>query len=271
MKNILISLILLFVFTIMLSAQDSIQKEDSQVLVNKKGKVILPQKGDWAVGIDAASFINFIGGIFSNGSESPSLAFKDGMAFYGKYFLKDKLALRMGIGGNYRCSDYAIKDTSVIQSFTMYESHTSSYNVFLSGGIEKRFGKKRLQYYIGGNLEMELYHVKENRKYIIPINYAPRTYYRKNDYGLNMRLGLNVFAGVEYFVLPKLSIGGELGWGISYNHPFKGHEHVEFWDIHYDEYSNIVPILRIIDRDHYQLKTFNMNNFSGSILLLYHF
>ncbi|GHV36903.1 hypothetical protein FACS1894178_8530 [Bacteroidia bacterium] len=100
MKKILVVLMSVF-FLFGASAQDSIQKEGNQVLVNKKGKVILPEKGDWAVGINAAPFINFIGSFFSSGAVSPQLLFKNGATVYGKYFLKDKLALRMGIGGNY--------------------------------------------------------------------------------------------------------------------------------------------------------------------------
>ena len=33
--------------------------------------------------------------------------------------------------------------------------------------------------------------------------------------GVNFSLGLRAFIGAEYFIIPKLSIGGELGWGLA--------------------------------------------------------
>jgi len=38
-----------------------------------------------------------------------------------------------------------------------------------------------------------------------------------NKSGLKFSLGLRAFIGAEYFMIPKLSIGGELGWGLGFN------------------------------------------------------
>lgn len=35
--------------------------------------------------------------------------------------------------------------------------------------------------------------------------------------GVDFSLGLRAFIGAEYFIIPKLSIGGELGWGLALN------------------------------------------------------
>ncbi|GHV37512.1 hypothetical protein FACS1894178_9290 [Bacteroidia bacterium] len=264
MKKIIILGLCFFTLSLNIFSQDSIQKEENQVLVNKKGKAILPVKGDWAVGINAVPFINFIGGMFSTGAGSPVLEFKDGAMFYGKYFLKDKLALRMGIGGNYFHENYSIRDTAMAG---LYYAKGSRYNISLNFGIEKRFGKKRLQYYIGSDCAIRFSQAKSIAKYAQQFGII----FAKDNLGLNLILGLNIFAGVEYFIIPKCSIGAEFGWGVSGNHPFKGYIYTEKRVPHYDENGNLTTDLQIIDRDYHAPQSFKINNFSGNILLLYYF
>ena len=38
--------------------------------------------------------------------------------------------------------------------------------------------------------------------------------------GLDVAIGARGFVGVEYFVVPKISIGGEYGWGIGFFRDF---------------------------------------------------
>jgi hypothetical protein len=44
-------------------------------------------------------------------------------------------------------------------------------------------------------------------------------------------LGLRGFAGVEYFVLPKISIGAEFGWGLGFVTAPRGMVETEIWGI----------------------------------------
>lgn len=104
----------------------------------------------------------------------------------------------------------------------------------MSGGVEWRKGSVRLVGFYGGELVFMLESTKESYTYINGIVTAGGMTYT-TDFGSNITVdakdgtniarinemksgstigfGLSAFIGTEYFVLPKLSIGGEFGWG----------------------------------------------------------
>jgi hypothetical protein len=124
----------------------------------------------------------------------------------------------------------------------------SGTTIGLAGGIEKRKGKTRLQGYYGGEVGIYFSTSKDKFTYgnalsaptagnLNPVtvftddqiagsnNYnatasndiqgavgAARATERKN--GSTISFGVRGFIGAEYFVLPKMSIGGEFGWGL---------------------------------------------------------
>ena len=49
--------------------------------------------------------------------------------------------------------------------------------------------------------------------------------------GIRLTLGVSAFGGAEYFFLPKISIGAEVGWGISYQHTGQGISVSEKWNV----------------------------------------
>ncbi|NQT78499.1 MAG: hypothetical protein HQ565_12345, partial [Bacteroidetes bacterium] len=57
---------------------------------------------------------------------------------------------------------------------------------------------------------------------------GPRTL--KEKAGMEFGLGVRAFVGVEYFFAPKISLGGELGWGIGFLSQGKGSVETEKWD-----------------------------------------
>jgi len=99
--------------------------------------------------------------------------------------------------------------------------------VVLGTGYEMRRGKGRLQGFYGGGLYFSYSKSSSDFQYgnaISDVNPVPTS----NDFsgniladgrvlnennGQNIGGGLGLFLGVEYFVLPNISIGGELGWG----------------------------------------------------------
>lgn len=123
----------------------------------------------------------------------------------------------------------------------------STTTIGLAGGIEMRKGKTRLQGYYGGEVGIYFSSSKDKFTYGNALN-APnagvtnpvtvdatddafggasnintaapiqgiigdaRATERKN--GATFSFGLRGFIGAEYFVLPKMSIGGEFGWGL---------------------------------------------------------
>lgn len=119
-------------------------------------------------------------------------------------------------------------------------------NVGLTFGIEKRKGTTRLQGFYGAELGFLIASTSEKYTYGNALTEAsaatPVTVDAADDFGtnviygetdgngnaidlrqishksgVNFSLGLRAFIGAEYFIIPKLSIGGELGWGLAFN------------------------------------------------------
>ena len=129
----------------------------------------------------------------------------------------------------------------------------SGNTIGLAGGIEKRKGKTRLQGYYGGEFGFYLSGGKDKYTYgnklavnipsvvagssqSVTVNAgddlgtgnvvvaasviqggvgSARITERKN--GTVFSLGLRGFIGAEYFIFPKMSIGGEFGWGLNFS------------------------------------------------------
>lgn len=120
---------------------------------------------------------------------------------------------------------------------------SSGTNIGLSAGLEMRKGKTRLQGYYGGELGILFGSSKDKFEYGNALNSSTttpvsvdtddafagsgnilsgltignvpgvdaRVIERKN--GSTFGIGLRGFIGVEYFLFPKISLGGEFGWG----------------------------------------------------------
>lgn len=235
----------------------------AQDLTSKKGEPYLPEAGDWALGVDATPALQYIGNFFGKSSSNPAPYnnFLSGdQLIIGKYFKDAQTAFRGGLRiglqstttrtmvadrnyaatttpttvGNYPNTDPMVENT-------WKQSHT---NIALTGGIEKRRGKTRLQGYYGGELGIGLLTgVKNAYTYGNALNTsttAPVTVNSDDSFGngnvvssvpgltgmlgnariteqktsATFRFGVRGFIGAEYFVLPKISIGGEFGWGL---------------------------------------------------------
>ncbi|MES2681013.1 MAG: hypothetical protein V4635_14060, partial [Bacteroidota bacterium] len=62
-----------------------------QDLTSKKGEPILPEKGDWAIGIDATPFLNYIGNFFGTPNSAPSFTWlTNNNTIVGKYFIDNQ-------------------------------------------------------------------------------------------------------------------------------------------------------------------------------------
>jgi hypothetical protein len=256
----------------------------SQNLTSKKGEPILPEKGDWSVGIDANPFLSYLGNFFNksatstNGTvtvntpnQSPSWNFlTTNQTFTGKYFVDDHTAyrgsLRIGFSGN---SIREVKANRMITpnvasnngfpnaAFTI-ENITKYRNtsIGLSAGIEKRKGKTRLQGYYGAEVGLYLNAQKRTFNYgnALAVNLSPTgptqptnvsasksdsiasfsnvvsavgifqgstagdtARLTKYKYGTTLSFGVRLFVGAEFFIFPKISIGGEFGWSLGFS------------------------------------------------------
>lgn len=229
----------------------------AQDLTSKKGEPILPEAGDWAIGVDANPFLEYMGNFFGKTTTNPAPSFlfpNSVQVITGKYFVDPQTAYRAGIRIGFQNqttremeSDRAsTSTTNYPQPFDMKENEwkQSGTTIGLTAGIEKRKGKTRLQGYYGGELGILLATSKDKFTYgnsLDPnganpvfvdtddsfvgagnVNANPgiqsidgngaRVIERNN--GTRFSFGVRGFIGVEYFILPKISLGGEFGWGI---------------------------------------------------------
>lgn len=176
------------------------------------------------------------------------------MLITGKYFLEDQFALRGGIRigfnsekdndlvGNRAANPANWPTTDALVENSWKRSNT---NVGLNFGVEWRKGNTRLQGYYGAEIGFMIQGNKTTYEYgnvlapstaTIPVGVTADDDFGTNNVfttfdgngtpimgrviedkdGTRFSLGLRAFIGAEYFIIPKLSIGGEFGWGIGF-------------------------------------------------------
>jgi hypothetical protein len=185
---------------------------------------------------------------FNNGNQTIfGKMFKDEKTAY-------RGSIRLGFGGSKETNEVAKRNISTFvapsavfpsQAEVVENEHKmSSRNIALAGGLEFRRGKTRLQGYYGGELGLGISGMSHKYTYgnaLIADNstatgvgvdaddafgtgsnlVAGVTQGQNGDArvltakgGGTITFGLRGFIGAEYFIFPKMSIGGEFGWGL---------------------------------------------------------
>ncbi|MCB0429770.1 MAG: hypothetical protein H6585_07545 [Flavobacteriales bacterium] len=219
----------------------------AQDLTSKKGETILPEAGDWSIGVDAAPFLNYFGRFLSNaGGTAPTFEFLDGslMHIVGKRYVDETTAQRaiLRLGFTSSSSTAMIGDASSTTPPTfpnlpaMVEDKMKSSNkhIGIGAGIEKRRGKTRLQGLYGADGMIVFMGSSESYEYGNAMTATSNAAAISSNFGTNITtdtygnaarvtkmkgsstFGIVVrgFIGAEYFILPKISVGGEFGWGL---------------------------------------------------------
>ena len=136
------------------------------------------------------------------------------------------------------------------------------WSVGFGGGLEWRKGTKRLQGYYGGEAIIALARSAKSYEYeydVIapdnnPITADDLTNYTTDFFGnitnapgdyisrtlrerqpMTSALGIRGFVGVEFFVAPKISVGGEFGWGMGISHTGRSSKKEEGVDFRSDD------------------------------------
>ena len=212
-------LILLFVLPPCIQAQNP---SENQVLTNKNGKHILPEPGDWAIGISADPFLYYFGNFFSNDfSYAPSFTSINPGTLFGKYHLPGGRALRMGL--NIGITNSTEKIGNPLEANEYDKETVSALSIGLMAGLEKykSFGS-RLRGYYGmdagvSKFAFNGYHYQslENVRGKYEFKDAVTS---SNDFvekgGNSYSLEAKAIVGVEYFFAPKISLSGEFGAGL---------------------------------------------------------
>lgn len=225
---------------------------NAQELKSKSGVPILPEAGDYAIGIDASPIFDFFGNMIKINSGA---AFADpsswdfvnnsaatNQAIWGKYFVEEKTAYRLNlrINKNSQTTKTMVDDAlgAALNDTFVDVAKKSYYNIVLGAGIEKHRGKGRLQGLYGAEVligfgkgavgsENEKYKYEEALSANFGAGYSRPL---KLKQGTTMGIGVRAFVGVEYFFAPKISVGGEFGWGAMLSKTGKGKSENETWN-----------------------------------------
>lgn len=209
-------------------------------ITSNRGENWLSQDGDWGLIFDAQPLLNYAGNLFNgtngNGGAALNNIFSTAGApgiggntvvIGGKKLIDANTAyrakLRLGFGSH--------KETNLVPDMAdgaaadaQVEDVTKNnfMGIDLGVGLEKRVGSTRIVGVYGAELGIGFGSSKTTNEYgnaVTATNPNTRTTEQKN--GSTMGVRLNAFAGIEWFVAPKVSLSGEYTWGLALRS--KGH------------------------------------------------
>lgn len=209
---------------------------------------ILPQQGDWAVGINVIPLFRYVGNAF-NGNTDNDIEYLGGEPFIktedwnnrglmpdvsiqGKYMLTDEFGLRANIGlmvksrhdKRYVDDDKALVTDPMSENKLIDEAVNRRNGMSIMLGGEYRKGKRRVQGVFGAGLLFAFQNDKTTYSYgnqISSVNQQPSSafagvyndgYRTITDNGMasDYFAGITTSVGVEWFIAPKISIGAEV-------------------------------------------------------------
>lgn len=186
----------------------------AQDLTSKKGTPILPEAGEWSIGVGASSTLEYFGNLMNGNNNAPAFDWANDQIITGK-MMKDantayRAYVRLGLGSNKaEGQEVDLGGGTFVDSI---EVKTSSTNIALGAGLQKYRGKGRLRGIYGAEAMIMLSGGKETWEGSDDLVGAISL---EDKSGSTFGLGIRAFIGAEYFFAPKMSLGGEFGWGLS--------------------------------------------------------
>jgi len=266
----------------------------AQGLTSKNGVPILPEEGEWCLGIDAVPFFIYIGNFFNGnqGNGAPDFDFTGAypMTLYVKHFKSPTWAMRGKLRISYDAftdKEFVIQDATTVNPDNMVEDKAkrTSMDIVLGAGAEMRRGKGRLQGVYGA--EALFMFGADKNKFEYGNTWNPDISHHVTNFGDNIleeyegivtedksgtTLGFSIraFVGAEYFFAPKISVGGEFGWGPAIMSEGKGTMTYEFVDYNQSTGDTFINS-RTVETGGESQFGFYMDNLSGAINLLFYF
>ena len=239
----------------------------AQNLTSKKGELILPAEGDWAISMCADPIFKFVGNAFSGytgANAAPGVTFLNGDGtIVGKMFIDEQSAYRvlLRLGFTSRSYKNFVNDDAVTTvpvfpaTWPQKEDKLSVKNTMIGIGAGKEFrrGTTRLQGFYGADAMIWL--TMSSNKYTYGNTMSDTTATGVTSTptsttwdaatgtvlstgalgsrpiltksGMNLGVGVRGFIGAEYFIFPKIAIGAEYGWGIGFQMAGKGKSSTE--------------------------------------------
>jgi hypothetical protein len=189
----------------------------AQDMNSKKGTPILPESGDWSIGIGANSSLNYFGNLLNGNVDNSAMSFDwtngNDNVITGK-MMKDantayRAKLRLGFGS----TTNGLQDVGIADSIEVKQGGS---NINLGAGIQMYRGKGRVRGFYGAEANIGLSSSKEtwSGSDFDQINPGTTTAISAEVKGGSFNFGVRGFIGVEYFFAPKMSLSGEFGWGL---------------------------------------------------------
>lgn len=288
MKKISSIFFLLGISLFVLAQEETPAEEAPQP--KKEASSFLPAEGDFAIGVDAMPYLEFLGNMFSGHDQRNTLNVGQS-TIYGKYYLNPDAALRAELFINKN----TYNDVNYVQNDALFNSDPTAqvedlrltkYNsIGFGAGYQKYRGYGKLRgtygvlasYYLnkytteytwGNQMSASNTNPTSTNWYGAGSNPAERNL-TEATYG-NTTLGLGLISGIEYFILPKICLGGE--FGIYYNYTWNGQESYTYEVVQQgvvQEYDQAVDPKE--SSSSLNTRVYNAANTGGRIYLLFHF
>lgn len=222
---------------VFLAAGSAFSQNDTTKKRNGKDfSAILPQAGNFALGLNMAQFIKSINNSITNAAAGNMITAFEG-DFFGKYFLTDRSALRvrLGVGVNNSTVRRFVRDDAenlrnpsldnpLTEAKTVDVQKLRNTDLILGIGYEYRRSLWRVQGYAGAEVFGGVGLYKERYEYgnpITAVNQTPTTFAFTTIGGYNgyrplesvkgnaFMVGAAIFFGADLFVCKNLSLGAE--------------------------------------------------------------
>lgn len=204
-------------------------EEEQPVEKQRSASEYFPKAGDIGIGFDAAPFLNYLGNAF-NGTENNTLNLGDNTLYF-RYFLTDNSAARLALRinnskdvNNFYVTDDAAQMNDPLSQNQVEDRRTDlSTSYELKAGYQTFRGHNRLRGFFGGDLFFAYSKNSQEFEYgnkMSEINPSPSTAAYSGsaarralntNSGAQVSLGLGAFTGAEYYIMPNVCIGAELG------------------------------------------------------------
>lgn len=272
---------------------------------NKNDVDIMPVKGEFAIGVNAAPVLTYMGNIFGLSSSNTSLNTNKflsnsfgGNTIYGKYMLTNDNAIR----ASFRIADYdnlqrydVFDDSKNSPDSTVVDTRNYDNNTINLGvGYEFRRGTTRLRGIYGGDFMLFRSHTNNEYTYGNAYslgNMTPTSQFNAtggymgtdgapvaerllmSKSGTTLGAGLRAFAGVEYFFAPKMCIGTEFGWTMTVSRTGQSMTKTEQFDPNATNEDGSVGGVVFKENVTSGSRTFNLDtdNFNAALYLMFYF
>ena len=218
-------------------------------ITSNRGENWLSQDGDWGLTFDAQPLLNYAGNLFNGATNNTNTVQLNNLwsspngsnvVIAGKKLIDANTAyrgrLRIGFGSTKETFfvDQAPQPSPPPTPLATVEnvSKIGFMAINLGAGIEKRVGSSRIVGVYGAEVNIGFGNKKTTNEYGNAISADNPEVGRitESKEGSTFGIGLNAFAGVEWFCAPKLSLSGEYTWGLALTSTGAGESTSESWN-----------------------------------------